>query len=271
MNKPQKRFFFTNMLKYNRMKPLLVLLILLPFLQSCGLLYPNRILKTDKDYVFQSFLDSIPQDFIIEQGDQIEVYVYPKKGYILIEPQISTSLQNNPAQSIPSFITYLVDYRGESNLPIVGLVKLSGLTEREAEEKLVELYTPFYIDPFVNVNITNKSLTVYRGSAEAREVIMMRPDITVLEAIGLSGGMPVNAKSKKVRVLRNYKGENMIEALDLSDLSDLPKAQSYILPNDVIYIEPGINAEFFSEISPIVTTASSLIVIYAFFINLNSK
>ena len=95
--------------------------------------------------------------------------------------------------------------------------------------------------------------------------------MTVLDAIGISGGVPINAKAAKVRVLRNKNGENMIEPIDLSEMEDLSKAQAYLLPNDVIYIEPGINADFFSEISPIVTTASSIIVIYAFFVNLNKK
>ncbi len=271
MNNPQENRFFKKGFTGFRIKLGIAVLFLFPLLQACGVLYPNRILKTDKDYNFQTFLDSLPQDFIIQQGDQIELNVYPKKGYILIESQISTINENNNLQTSPNSLTYLVDAQGEANLPILGLVKLIGLTEREAEEKLAALYATNYIDPFVNLNITNKSIVVYRGSSEAKEIAMLRPDMTVLDAIAISGGMPVNSRSAKVRILRNDKGDNMIESIDLSEMKDLAKAQSYVIPNDVIYIEPGINADFFSEISPIITTVSSIIIIYAFFVNLNNK
>ncbi len=238
-------------------------------LQSCGIMHPNRILDSNKKFQYHTFLDSIPQDFKLKQGDVIELYVYPKKGYILIESQITTNLNTFNPQVIRNSMPYTIDQNGEVNLPILGQVLLTDLTEREAELKLTTLFSEFYIDPFVNIIITNKFITVYRGGADAKQLNITRPDITILDAIAQAGGIPENARSSKIKVLRMVNGVTLTEEIDLSGIDDIKKAESYIKPNDIIYIEPGINAHFFREVSPIITTVSSIVVIYAFFANLN--
>ena len=154
-------------------------------------------------------------------------------------------------------------------MPVIGLVKLEGMNQRQAEAFLSQHYAEHYIDPYVNVKFTNKFITVYRGNSEARQIIITRPDITVLELIGMAGGIPQDGRSKMVKIYRSVNGKTEIEYLDLSGISDLKKAQSYVEPNDIIYIDPGINSQFFNEIAPIITTLSSIVVMYAFFANLN--
>jgi hypothetical protein len=61
----------------------------------------------------------------------------------------------------------------------------------------------------------------------------------------------------------------MIQQIDLSNIDELALANTYVLPNDIIYIEPGINSTVFQEIGPIISTVSSIVVIFAFFANLN--
>lgn len=250
-------------------KNLLIISCSFFILPACGIMHPNRILDTKKDYQSQSFLDTVPYDFKLKQGDAIELYIYPKKGYILIESQITSDINALNPQVVRNSMPYTLDQNGQANLPIIGQVTLKELTEREAEMKLSELYGEHYIDPFVNIVITNKFITVYRGGVDAKQLNITRPDITVLDAIGQAGGIPENARSSKIKILRTVNGESLTEELDLSGIDGIKKARSYIMPNDIIYIEPGINAHFFREVSPIITTVSSIVVIYAFFANLN--
>ena len=269
MKNSGSKYKFAKSAKNRRLRNLLMGLFLLPLIPACGIMHPNRLLDTKKDYQYQSFLDTVPQDFKLKQGDVIELYIYPKKGYILIESQIITSVNELNPQVIRNSMPYTIDQNGMANIPIIGNVQLSGLTEQEAEKKLTGLYSEYYLDPFVNLVITNKFITVYRGGGDAKQLIITRPDITVLDAIGQAGGIPENARASKVKVLRVVDGVSLTENIDLSGIEDIQKAKSYIIPNDIIYIEPGINAHFFREVSPIITTVSSIVVIYAFFANLN--
>lgn len=235
-------------------------------------MYPNRILDADKDYAYTTFLDSIPHDFTMAKGDAFELYVMPEKGYNLIEPQIV--FQDNATRQTLGFysLTYTISQTGEANIPILGPVKLDGLTELEAEKMLSELYKQNYSDPLVNVSlITQKTATVYRGSSEAKLITLVRPNMTLLEVIAAAGGIPQDAKPSHIKVIRQVNSESMVEAIDLSEIDGLTQADNFIQPNDIIYIEPGINTQFFQEIAPIITVVSGVVIIYAYFVNLNSN
>ena len=135
--------------------------ILLLILIACGIINPNRMLDADKEYIGASFLNTSTPDFTIAQGDIVQVLVFTKNGYALVEPQISTQNNGNTPETNSVPLDYSIDINGEANLPLVGHVKLAGLTIREAETFLAQKYASNYIDPFVNVKITNKYITVY--------------------------------------------------------------------------------------------------------------
>lgn len=247
-----------------------VLLLLSISFQACGVLYPNRMLDADKEQVYQSFLDTTYTEFTIAPGDILEVYIFPNAGYNLVESQISIINNAFQPQTLIVSLDYMVDATGSVNLPRVGNMHMSGLTESAAEKMLAQAYSQWYTDAFVNVYIKNKFFTVYRGSMEAKRVEMTRPDITVLEAIGMSGGIPENGRSTAVKIVRKTPQGNLVQELDLSDMQDLSLAMSYIRPNDIIYIEPNINSQFFREVAPIISTVSGIAVIYAFFANISN-
>ncbi len=240
-------------------------------MEACGVIYPNRILDASKDYTYSTFLDSIPRDFTIEPGDEFELYVFPERGYNLIESQISFAENDRQSQSIFS-LNYSVSQTGEVNIPIAGIVKIEGLTELEAEKYLTTFYSNHYTDPFVNVVMaTNKTATVYRGSSEAKQVILIRPNMTLLEVIAAAGGIPQDAKPAQIKVLRQLNNETLVEAVDLTKIEGMNQGDNYIRPNDLIYIEPGINTQFFQEIAPIISAISGIVIIYAYFTNINSQ
>lgn len=257
------------MLKTSSYKSLLILFI--PLLHACSVMYPNRMFDTDKEYQYQTFLDSVPKDFTIAPGDQFELFVFPEKGYNLIQPQIIFQGNSQQAEAIYS-LQYTVSQTGEANIPILGFTNLAGLTENEAEKKLMSLYESNYVNPFVNMQLTStKTATVYRGSSDAKEVILTRPDMTVIEVIGIAGGVPQDAKPSHIKVIRNTGDSILVQAIDLSEMDGMHEANKYVRPNDVIYIEPALNPRFFEQIAPIVSVATSVVVIYAYFSNLNSK
>lgn len=241
----------------------------MPFLHACTVMYPNRMLKENKDFQYVDFLDSVPCDFVLGQGDEFTLFVFPKKGYNLIEPQIVQYGISFSQQNTANPLTFRVDAAGMANVPILGWVKLGGLSEHEAEDTLQVRYAQYYVDPLVMLNIVNKSVTVYRGSEPAARIVMDRPDMSVLQAIGAAGGIGATGKSAKVRVIRNGITQTMVQEIDLSDIRNVHAGAYYVKPDDVIYVQPGINPEFFRETAPILTAISSIVIIYSYFENIS--
>lgn len=238
--------------------------------QACGLLYPNRMMDTSKDTTFNTFLDTVYHDFTIESGDMLELYVFPNGGYNLIEAQIVSMNANVQTQTYLYSLQYSVDANGMVNIPRAGAVALGGLTELQAEQKLTTIYSEWYNDVFVNIYIKNKFATVYRGSTESKRIELNRPDITILEAIGMAGGLPETGKASHVKIIRNVNGADQVQMLDLSDIASLSSSTTFVQPGDIIYIEPTINSQFFKEVAPIISTFTGIAVIYAFFVNLGN-
>jgi polysaccharide export outer membrane protein len=250
---------------------LLCLFILLPVFQACGVMYPNRILDAKKDYQYTAFLDSIPQDFTFAAGDMFELFVFPEKGYNLIESQIIFSEPVRQNTSVYS-LAYGISQNGDVFIPMIGSIQLAGMTEREAEELLTGLYANNYTDPFVNVNlITPKTVMVYRGSSDAKQVVLTRPNMTLLEVIAAAGGVPQDARPSHIKVIRQEKNQTLVESVNLKKIEGINRGDNYIRPNDIVYIEPGINTQFFQEIAPVISAVTGIVIIYAYFTNINSQ
>lgn len=227
------------------------------------------MMDTKKSFEDSNFLQNVYTEFVIIPGDQLEVLVFPNGGYNLIESQITREDVGFQQQTNINSLLYTVNADGTVNLPRIGLTQLGGLTESQAEKKLTEVYAEIYADAFVNVQINGKFVTVFRGSSDAKQIPLTRADITVLEAIGASGGIPESGRASHIKVVRTISDSVHIQQIDLSDTKELALGDAYVLPNDVIYIEPSLNSNVFQEIGPIISTVSGIAVIYAFFVNLN--
>jgi polysaccharide export outer membrane protein len=163
----------------------------------------------------------------------------------------------------------LVESDGNSKMPMLGYIKLEGYTIREVEKLLEEKYTEFYVKPFVTVKVTNKRVIVFPGNGGIAKVIPLSNDnTTVLETIAMSGGITDDGKAYKVKLIRNYRNAKPeVFLMDLSTIDGLTFANTRVLANDIIYIEPRyrLARTIASELAPIVSIISSTILIYSVF------
>src|SRR5271170_6550125 len=121
------------------MKNLLLLLIVLLGLSSCRILRPNLMLKTPRDYAFDHLNDTMTtEEYRISYTDDISLRVLSNEGFKLVDFSNSgggasgAGGQNGAASTIQT----LVEHDGTIKVPLIGRVKVLGLTMREAEQVL---------------------------------------------------------------------------------------------------------------------------------------
>ena len=146
-----------------------------------------------------------------------------------------------------------VDARGLINLPLVGEVKVFGLTLREAEQAIGNAYRDgrFLRNP--QVTITVESYAVREISVQGqvknpqRVVLQAESSMTVLEAITKCGGFTDSAKGTEVRVTRvGPDGKVKVFVVDIDSLikgKDRAKSEDdslLLLPGDIIYVPERI-------------------------------
>lgn len=247
------------------MRKLLILIpVFLLFLSSCKIFRSNLMLKTKGDYPYDKLTDSLSnQDYKLSANDRLQIRVETNDGFQLIDLANKTNIQYRTDLDI------LVESDGTGKMPMLGYIKLEGFTVREVEKLLEEKYTEYYVKPFVTVKVTNKRVIVFPGNGGIAKVLpLSNNNTTILEAIALSGGITDDGKAYKVKLIRNYRNSKPeVFLMDLSKIDGLAFANTKVLANDIIYIEPRyrLARTVAAELAPIVSIISSTILIYSVF------
>ena len=133
---------------------------------------------------------------------------------------------------------YLVDEQGNVNFPFVGNINVSSLTTAQAAEKIQKALSDYVANTSVIVKFVDNQITVM-GEVNRQGVYPFIQDkLNIYEAIGLGGGLTRYGNRQNVIVVRHVNGKIMHYRLNLSDSKIASKDYYYILPNDVVIVEP---------------------------------
>lgn len=210
-----------------------VLLISLIFTASC---VPSKQLSyfNDLDELQEPGVNPRTQKLIMP-FDKLYIKV------ISIDPQ--TSAIFNATEEMRSGVTngilgYLVDEKGNVNFPFVGSINVNSLTLAQASEKIEKALNDYVAKTSVTVKYIDNQVTVM-GEVERQGVYPFTQDkLNIYEALGLGGGLSQYGDRKKIILIRNEGDKIMHYRLNLSDSKIATKDYYYILPNDVIVVEP---------------------------------
>jgi polysaccharide biosynthesis/export protein len=158
-----------------------------------------------------------------------------------IDPQTSqifNSTDEMRYSSNNSVIGYLVDEAGNINFPFVGNINVSSLTTAKAAEKIQKAMSDYVSNTSIVVKFIDNQVTVI-GEVQRQGVFSFSQDkLNIYEAIGLGGGFTRYGNRKNVILIRNEGDRIMHHRLNLSDSKISGKDTYYIMPNDVIVVEP---------------------------------
>ena len=211
--------------------------------------------------------DSIPltpiEDYRISSDDKIAFTLTTNDGKRIVEELTGISEES---RRLPLETEYLVRTDGHVKLPIIGMVKLDGLTLSQCEDTLAKLYSEQYQDPFVQVRITNQRVIVFPGNgSDARVIPLLNTNTTLMEALAQAGGITERGKASTIKLMRKVNGERVIYRIDLATIEGLKYVDMIVQANDYIYVEPtpDLSKEIAEDIVPIVSLLSSAIVIFS--------
>ena len=139
--------------------------------------------------------------------------------------------------------SYLVDNEGNINFPIIGRVKVMGLTKSEAERMLEDKIRPYMAateNPIVTVRMSSYSISVLGEVARPGSFQVSREKITILEALAQAGDLTIYGVRDKVKLIReDATGKKEIHVLNLNDANIVSSPYYYLQQNDVVYVEPN--------------------------------
>ncbi|MBA2610783.1 MAG: polysaccharide biosynthesis/export family protein [Bacteroidetes bacterium] len=248
------------------MRNLILFFSCILILSSCKIFRSNLMLKTPKDYNYDKLLDSITRlDYKIAANDAIQYRVFTNDGFKLID------LATTTAGAFRNDLDVIVESNDSIKMPLLGRLKVGGLTLRQAEKLMEERYAEYYVKPFVNLKVINKRVIVFPGNGGgARVIALANNNTTVMESIASAGGIPEDGKAYKVKLIRNNEDpikKPYVYLMDLSKIEGITQARSKVQANDIIYVEPRYRPfkTLATEITPLVTLITSALILLQFY------
>lgn len=213
-----------------------LLLLLVLFVSSCGSYRKNIMFKPDEaDFSgVKAAARQAERNYIIRKNDLLKVNVFTNQGERIIDPDFELLKGiNQQGEQLRPNPEYLVNTDGIVRLPLVGDMKVEGLTLRQAEEMLQKAFSSYYTNPYVMITCTSNRVVVL-GLPQSKVIPMPYENMTLAEVIAMAGGLDRDSRADNIRIIRG----NEFFIADLSTLKGYTDNNMLIQPGDIVYIEP---------------------------------
>ncbi len=220
----------------------------------------------------------LPKDTIIRSYDlhKYEYRIQPEDNISVrfesLTPQeydiFNRNMQQQQGQQLNQgnaiLIGELVDPLGEITYPVVGKVKVSGLTIYEAQTRLQQLADQYLESPVVKVRLINFRFTVLGEARREGTVILGNNRVNYIEAIGLAGGLTDLADKRNLKLIRQIDGKAQVRYLNLLDENFINSGEYFVHQNDILIV-PALRQRpyqtyFGKNLSLIISSLSLLLI-----------
>jgi polysaccharide biosynthesis/export protein len=218
---------------------ILTFLSLLIF-SSCAKVNLTYFSNLDDQSVYTEEIAMTATEPIIQPGDLLNITVSspnPEANFLFNRGEIRT-VGSSVAASVITNEGYLVDLDGNIDFPVLGSIKIAGMTKSELRSNLRIILTEYLKDPVVNIRYLNYKITVIGEVKSPSTFVVPSEKINIIEALGLAGDMTVFGKRENVLIIRESEGIRSMVRLNLNDKEVLNSPYFYLHPNDVVYVEP---------------------------------
>ena len=175
---------------------------------------------------------------------------------LTVQTPINAGLANITTTTQPSLQQYLVNNKGEIDFPVIGRLKVGGLTKNEAEDLIREKLQPYLKEkPIVTVRMANYKISVLGEVARPGTFTVSNEKVNVLEALAMAGDMTVYGVRTNVKLIReDANGKREIVQLDLTKSDLILSPYFYLRQNDILYVTPNQTKAKNSDIGTTTTT-----------------
>ena len=159
--------------------------------------------------------------------------------------------------SAPTLQSYLVDINGNINFPVIGTIKLAGLSKSQAIRLINDQLSPYLKNAIVTIQFMNYKVTVLGEVLRPGQYSISNERVTVLDALGLAGDMTIYGKRDNVLITRENNGKLEFVRLNLNTDEVFKSSYYYLQQNDVIYVEPNSIKSVASQNTSLYLSAAS--------------
>ncbi|GAA3641671.1 polysaccharide biosynthesis/export family protein [Flavivirga jejuensis] len=207
------------------------------FLTSCASKEDIVYFQNAKN--FETIVDTDTFTAKLKVGDVVSIYVST------LDPTVTQPynlIRSAGAQG--ELIDYLIDAEGNIDYPVLGKIKLLGLTVEEAKALFKKKFAEGKLlkDPVIIFRVLNFRVTV-AGEVNSPGVYPVTGErISILEALGMAGDLTIKGRRDNILIVRDFNGTKTYTRIDLTNKEVFNSPVYYLTQNDYIYVEPNNSA-----------------------------
>jgi polysaccharide export outer membrane protein len=194
----------------------------------------NDIVYLKNDHIDQSAVSNT-YTTVFKPDDLLQITISAKN---LAAVKIFNLATPGSGEEGRSQLSYLIDSKGEIDFPLLGAIKIGGLSREEAILLFKQKLDPAYVkDPTINIRITNFSVAIL-GDVNAPGNFTIRNErITILQAIALAGDLSLSGQRNNIMVVREENQTKKEYRFDLRSKKLYTSPVYYLQQNDLVYVQ----------------------------------
>jgi len=169
----------------------------------------------------------------------------------------------NAAQGQQTMQSYLVDAGGAIDFPVLGKLKVGGLSRSELMQLLESKIVKYIKNPIFNIRIVNFKVSV-QGEVTLPGTYPITSDrITLIEVISMARDLTIYGKRNNILVVREVNGVKSYNRVDITKADFINSPFYYLAQNDVVYVEPNktrINGAAVGANTGVIISITSLLI-----------
>lgn len=179
----------------------------------------------------------VPDTYRIRQNDLLYITVIGDDPantafFNLVQGQAGSYSQNM------DLVTYIVDEAGKIWFPQLGELQVEGFTVTEIRNGLQQYVDRYLENASVFVKLVNRTITVLGEVRSPGQHYMIKNKLTIFEALGLAGDVTDFGNRRNLKLVRETSSGKQVAELDLTSPDLITSPYYYVLPHDVLYVEP---------------------------------
>jgi polysaccharide export outer membrane protein len=235
-----------------------------------------------KDVVYYQNIDGLAS---AEKSNSYEIKIQPDDLLMIIvsaeDPETAIPFNLSSISVAPTYSlnamrgqeviqSYLVRTDGYIDFPVLGKLKLGGLTRSEVMQLLQDKISKYIKNPIINLRLMNFKVSVQGEVTLPGTYTVASERITLIEALTLAKDLTIYGKRDNILIIREIDGVKSYNRVDITKADFINSPFYYLAQNDVVYVEPnkvringaavGANTGVIISITSLMITLITLIV-----------
>jgi polysaccharide biosynthesis/export protein len=224
--------------------------------------------------VYYQNIDSLPK----EKSNSYEIKIQPDDLLLIIvsaeDPEIAVPFnlksvsvvspnRQDLIRSQETMQLYLVDANGFIDFPVLGKIKVGGLSRSELLQLFQDKISAYIKNPIVNLRIMNFKVSIQGEVTFPGTYPIASERVTLIEALSMAKDLTIYGKRDNILIIREIDGVKTYNRVDITKADFINSPFYYLAQNDVVYVEPNknrINGSAIGTNTGVIISITSLVI-----------